>query len=63
MAVRAKVEAVSKQATGFLTVAQAQLVVLGSGQQGAHRAEHTEGCLGQRAPSGTDRAETERCDY
>lgn len=48
--VGAQVQAIPKQATGPLTVAEAQLIVLWFGQQGAHCSEHTEGGSGQGAP-------------
>lgn len=47
----AEVEAVSEQAAGFLTVAEAELVVLRFGQQGAHRFKSVQTGFGQRTPA------------
>lgn len=47
----AEVEAVSEQAAGSLAIAQAELVILRFGQQGAHRFKSVQTGFGERTPA------------
>lgn len=50
MAVWSKVEAVSEQGTGLVTVTQTQLAVFWLGQQSPHCPEYVQTRLGQKTP-------------